>query len=184
MEGRPAVFLDRDGTLNAEVDFLHRPEDVSITPGAAQAIARLNESNIPVIVVTNQSGIGRGMFGWAEYEEVMEKISQLLAEEGARLDDAFACPFYEGAEGEYRHPDHPDRKPNPGMILKAAEKHNIDLKRSWMVGDKESDLEAGRRAGCRTVLVLTGYGSKADPELADIVASDLGQAIEQIMHQI
>ena len=178
---RPAVFLDRDGTLNLEVDYLRRPEDVVLIPGAAGAIARLNEKNIPVIVVTNQSGIGRGLFGWQDYQSVMKKIDELLAHLGARIDDAYACPFHEDADGEHRHADHPDRKPNPGMILKAAEKHHIDLGRSWMIGDKEIDLVAGRSAGCRAALVLTGYGKNVEPELADLVADDLGQAIERIL---
>jgi len=178
---KPAVFLDRDGTLNVETDYLHRPEDAVLFPGAAAAIARLNAVSVPVIVVTNQSGIGRGKYGWPEYQSVMERIGELLALEGAHLDDAYACPYFKGAVGEYRHPDHPDRKPNPGMLLKAAEKHGIDLTRSWMIGDKECDLEAGRRAGCRTALVLTGYGKGVDPKLADIVADDLAAAIDGIL---
>jgi D-glycero-D-manno-heptose 1,7-bisphosphate phosphatase len=178
---RPAIFLDRDGTLNLEVDYLHRPEDVVITPGAASAIADLNAKNIPVIVITNQSGIGKGIFGWEEYQSVTKKIEELLALDGAHIDDIYLCPFHENAVSDYRHRDHPDRKPNPGMILKAAKKHHIDTKRSWMIGDKESDLKAGRNAGCRTALVLTGYGNTVNPELADIVADDIGQAIEQIL---
>jgi D-glycero-D-manno-heptose 1,7-bisphosphate phosphatase len=178
---RPAIFLDRDGTLNLEVDYLRCPEDVSIIPGAAKAIARLNAMKIPVIVITNQSGIGRGVFGWKEYQSVAKKIEELLANDGAHIDDVYVCPFHENAENEYRHKDHPDRKPNPGMLFKAAEKHHIDTKRSWMIGDKEIDLEAGRSAGCRTALVLTGYGNTANPELADIVANNIEQAIEQIL---
>jgi D-glycero-D-manno-heptose 1,7-bisphosphate phosphatase len=178
---RPAIFLDRDGTLNTEVDFLHRPEDVDLTPGAAGAIARLNTLNIPVIVVTNQSGIGRGIFGWAEYESVMAEIDKILKQSTAYLTDAFACPFHESAVGDYYHKNHPDRKPNPGMIFKAAEKHDIDLEQSWVIGDKEIDLEAGRRAGCRTALVLTGYGKKANTKNADLVAKNLAEAIKKIL---
>jgi D-glycero-D-manno-heptose 1,7-bisphosphate phosphatase len=180
---RPAIFLDRDGTLNLEVDYLRRQEDVAITPGAAKAIAGLNAKNIPVIVITNQSGIGKGIFGWDEYQSVTKKIEELLALDGARIDDIYVCPFHKNAGGDYRHKDHPDRKPNPGMILKAAEKHHIDTNRSWMIGDKETDLEAGRNAGCRTALVLTGYGNTVNPELADITADDIGQAIEQILRK-
>jgi len=177
----PAIFLDRDGTLNVEVDYLRRQEDVVLIPGAAKAIARLNAQNIPVILVSNQSGIGRGLFGWEDYQSVMKKIDEILADAGAHIDDAYACPYFEDGLGEYRHKDHPDRKPNPGMILSASEKWNLCLERSWMIGDKESDLEAGRNAGCHTALVLTGYGKNANPELADIVADDLGQAIEKII---
>jgi D-glycero-D-manno-heptose 1,7-bisphosphate phosphatase len=177
---KPAMFVDRDGTLNMEVNYLCRPEEVVITPGAAGAIARLNQKKIPVIVITNQSGIGKGKFEWSDYHAVMKKIDELLALDDARIDDAYVCPFHRRALGEYCHEDHPDRKPNPGMILRAAEKHNIDLKRSWMIGDKESDLGAGRNAGCRTALVLTGYGKGVNRALADIVAENLGQAIEEI----
>jgi D-glycero-D-manno-heptose 1,7-bisphosphate phosphatase len=175
------VFLDRDGTLNVEVDYLHRPEDAELLPGAAAAVARLNASGVLAIVVTNQGGIGRGMYGWGEYHSVMGKIAELLALEGARLDDAFACPYHEDGAGEYRRACHPDRKPNPGMLLRAAEKHRIDLGRSWMIGDKACDLEAGRRAGCRAALVRTGHGAGVDPGLADLVADGLGAAVAGIL---
>lgn len=178
---RPAVFLDRDGTLNEEVDYLHRVEDVAIIPGAAQAIARLNALDIPVIVITNQSGIGRDLFGWDEYTAVMGRINELLAQEGAHLDGAYASPHHEKGQGVYRHADHPDRKPNPGMILRASEEHGIDLSRSWMIGDKESDVEAGHRAGCRSALVRTGYGSEGGPTRADLVATDLAEAVARIL---
>jgi D-glycero-D-manno-heptose 1,7-bisphosphate phosphatase len=177
----PAVFMDRDGTLNVEMDYLHRPEDVTLFPGATAALAKLNACGVPVIVVTNQSGIGRGMYGWEEYNSVMGRIAELLKREGAHIDDAYACPFHEDGVGVYRHPDHPYRKPNPGMLLSAAEKRHIDLSRSWIIGDKECDLEAGRRAGCRSALVRTGYGNGVDPELADLVADDLEGAVEGIL---
>jgi D-glycero-D-manno-heptose 1,7-bisphosphate phosphatase len=178
------VFLDRDGTLNAEADYLHRPGDVALLPGAAAALARLNALGVPVVVVTNQSGIGRGMYGWADYRAVMERIAELLGREGARIDGAYACPYHEDGVGEYRRRDHPDRKPNPGMLLRAAEELRLDLGRSWMVGDKECDLEAGRRAGCRAALVRTGHGGGADPGLADLVAADLAAAVEAMLSQL
>ncbi len=177
---RPALFIDRDGTLNEEVDYLHRPEDAVLTPGAAQALARVNGRGIPVIVVTNQAGIGKGRFGWADYEAVMERIRELLAVEGAHLDAVYACPFHEAAEGEYQVADHPERKPNPGMLLRAAAEHGLDLSRSWMVGDKALDVEAGRRAGCRVALVRTGYGRELDAE-ADVVAENLAEAVAEIL---
>jgi D-glycero-D-manno-heptose 1,7-bisphosphate phosphatase len=181
---RPGIFIDRDGTLNEEVDFLCRPSDVVLIRGAAKAIAALNAKNIPVIIVTNQSGIGRGLYGWDEYGAVSKKIDELLSLEGAHIDDSFACPFHEEGLGEYRQPKHPDRKPEPGMLIKAAKKHQIDLKQSWMIGDKKIDIEAGRNAGCRAALVRTGYGNAVDPKIADIVADDLGQAIKAIMEII
>ena len=179
--GLPALFLDRDGTLNEEVGYLCRPEDVVLFPGAARALARLNALGVPVLVVTNQAGIGRGMYGWDAFRAVSARIDQLLAEEGARLDGTYAAPHHPRGVAGYRHPDHPDRKPNPGMLLRAAREHGIDLSRSWMVGDKALDLEAGRRAGCRVALVRTGYGDQVDPALADLVAADLAEAVELIL---
>lgn len=179
---RPSLFIDRDGTLNEEVDHLHRPEEAVLTPGAAQALARVNRLGIPVVVVTNQAGIGKGLFGWEDYEAVMARIRVMLATEGAHIDAAYACPFHEEAQGEYRIPDHPDRKPNPGMLRRAAEAFGLDLSRSWMVGDKPLDLEAGRRAGCRVALVRTGYGAGLACE-ADVVAENLAEAIAEILQQ-
>ena len=177
----PAVFIDLDGTLNEEVGYLHRPEDVVLVPGAAQALARLNAQGIPVLVVTNQAGIGKGKYGWDDFRAVMERIRALLAEAGAHMDGVYAAPHHAKGVGVYAHPDHPDRKPNPGMLLRAAEEHGIDLARSWMIGDKELDLGAGRNAGCRVALVRTGYGSQVDGSLADLVADDLAGAVDRIL---
>ncbi|MBI4911127.1 MAG: HAD family hydrolase [Acidobacteria bacterium] len=179
--GRPAVFLDRDGTLNVEVDHLHRVEDLVLIPGSAQAVARLNARDIPVVVVTNQSGIGRGRFSWKAYGAVMARLGEELARAGAHLDAAYAAPHHPEGQGEYRHPDHPDRKPNPGMLRRAAEEHGLDLSASWMIGDKVLDLEAGRNAGCRVALVRTGYGATQDASLADFVAEDLAEAVDRIL---
>ena len=178
---KPAVFLDRDGTLNEEVDYLSRPEDLRLIPGAAAAVARLNAAGIPVVVVTNQSGIGRGYYDWKDFAAVMSRMGTLLALESAHLDAVYASPHHEKGEGGYAHPDHPDRKPNPGMLRRAAEEHGLDLERSWMVGDKAIDIEAGRRAGCRTCLVRTGYGKDEDPTGADLVCDDLPEAVERIL---
>ena len=178
---RPAVFIDRDGTLNEEVGYLHRPEDVVLVGGAAAALARLNALGIPVIVVTNQSGIGKGRYDWEDFHAVMDRIRELLALEGASMDGIYVAPHHERGQGEYAHPDHPDRKPNPGMLMRAAEEHDLDLGRSWMVGDKELDLGAGRNAGCQVALVRTGYGSKVDGALADLVAEDLAEAVDRIL---
>lgn len=178
---QPAVFLDRDGTLNEEVDYLSRPEDLRLIPGAAAAVARLNAKGIPVVVVTNQSGIGRGYYDWRDFSAVMSRMGTLLALESAHLDAVYASPHHEQGQGDYAHPDHPERKPNPGMLVKAAEEHGLDLARSWMIGDKALDIEAGRRAGCRSCLVLTGYGGKEDPSGADLVCADLAEAVDRIL---
>lgn len=178
---KPAVFLDRDGTLNEEVGYLARAEDLRLLPGAATAVAELNARGIPVVVVTNQSGIGRGYYGWPDFEAVMGRMGELLAEEGARVDAVYAAAHHEQGVGEYAIADHPDRKPNPGMLQRAAEEHGLDLHRSWMVGDKAIDVEAGRRAGCRTCLVRTGYGAGEGDCGADLVASDLAEAVARIL---
>ncbi|HTL97618.1 MAG TPA: HAD-IIIA family hydrolase [Holophagaceae bacterium] len=178
---KPAVFLDRDGTLNEEVGYLSRPEDLRLLPGAAAAVARLNARGIPVIVVTNQSGIGRGYYGWQDFEAVMGRMGELLEQENARFDAVYAAPHHEQGEGGYAVADHPDRKPNPGMLQRAAEEHGLDLARSWMIGDKAIDVEAGRRAGCRTCLVRTGYGQDEEGEGADLVAQDLAEAVGRIL---
>lgn len=180
---RPAIFMDRDGTLNEEVGYLHRPEDVVLVPGAAEALARLNALGVPVVVVTNQAGIGKGRYGWEEFEEVMARIREILARAGARMDGVYAAPHHVRGIGEYQHPDHPDRKPNPGMLLRAAEELGLDLARSWMIGDKELDLGAGRNAGCKVALVRTGYGAQVDGSLADLVARDLPEAVDLILAQ-
>ncbi|GLH69054.1 hypothetical protein GETHPA_05870 [Geothrix rubra] len=178
---RPAVFLDRDGTLNEEVDYLSDPDQLVLIPGAAAAVARLNAKGIPIVVVTNQSGIGRGRYGWQDFAAVMSRMSTLLALENARIDAVYASPHHELGHGEYAVADHPDRKPNPGMLLRAAEDHALNLSRSWMVGDKAVDLEAGRRAGCRVALVRTGYGATVDGSGADLVAADLAEAVDRIL---
>lgn len=180
---KPAVFLDRDGTLNVEVDYLHRVEDVSLVPGGGEAVADLNRRGIPVVVVTNQSGIGQGRFGWEEFRAVSARLDELLAAHGAHLDATYVAPHSPRGRDEYHHPDHPDRKPNPGMLQRAAEDHGLDLQHSWMVGDKDIDLEAGRAAGCKVALVLTGYGRRMDPDQADLVAADVGTAIARILEQ-
>lgn len=180
---KAALFIDRDGTLNVEANYLHKPEEVVLIPGTPEALAKVNARGIPVIVVTNQAGIGRGMYGWDDFKAVTERIAELLAEAGAHVDGTYASPHHEKGIGEYVVADHPDRKPNPGMLLRAAQEHGIDLSKSWMVGDKPIDVEAGRNAGCRTVLVKTGYGAESGDCGADLVADDLAQAIEQILVQ-
>ena len=149
-----AVFLDRDGTINEEVGYLDDPDRLRLMPSAAGAIRLLNEAGIPVIVVSNQAGIGRGYFLAATVEAIHERLAEQLARGGAHLDAVYYCPHHpsEGCDC---------RKPKTGMLVRAAQEHGIDMQRATMVGDKVSDLEAGRRAGCRTVLVLTGYGEQA-----------------------
>ncbi len=160
--GRAALFLDRDGVIVEEVGYLHRPEDVRLVPGAAAAIAAANRAGLPVVAVTNQSGIGRGHYGWPEFRDTQERIAAALdMEAGAALDMVLACPYHPEGTPPFRHPAHPCRKPRPGMILRAAERLGLDLASSWIVGDRALDLEAGRAAGLAGGLhVLTGYGAR------------------------
>jgi len=115
------------------------------------------------------------------FEAVMARVAELLRAAGAHMDGVYAAPHHAKGLGAYGHPDHPDRKPNPGMLLRAAEAHGLDLGRSWMIGDKEIDLGAGRNAGCKVALVRTGYGTQVDGALADLVAAHLGEAVEEIL---
>lgn len=151
-----AVFLDRDGTINQYVGFLKRPEDFQLIDGAAEAIRRINRSGCLAIVVTNQPVIARGNVTWEQLDEIHRKMETLLGQEGAYLDDIFICPHHpdSGFPGEIpAYKIQCDcRKPKPGLLLRAAEKYNIDLAKSWMIGDRQSDMEAGKAAGCRTVL--------------------------------
>jgi D-glycero-D-manno-heptose 1,7-bisphosphate phosphatase len=168
MPADEAVFLDRDGTLIEEVNYLSRVEQVRLIPGAAAAVRRLNDAGARVVVVTNQAGVARGYFPEERVAEVHARLSAVLSEQGARVDAYYHCPHH-AAEGVGAYKlDCDCRKPKPGMLLAAARDLGLDLSRSWMVGDKVCDLKAGAAAGCRTVLVRTGYGATvADPLPAD-----------------
>ena len=156
---RRALFLDRDGVVVEDTHYLHRPADVRVIPGAADVIAKANQLAIPVIIITNQAGIARGLFGWKEFMTVQEKIIDELDKAGAFLNAVFACPHHGDGKPPYDQAGHPWRKPNPGMFLDAAERMPLDLGESWIVGDRAGDLEAGKNAGMAGGLhVLTGHG--------------------------
>ena len=158
--GGAALFLDRDGVVVEEVDYLSRVEDIAMIAGAGDVIAAANRRRVPVVLVTNQAGIGRGRYGWAEFAAVQEAIARTLAAQDAHFDAVYACPHHPEGKGGFLHADHPARKPNPGMILRAAADLGLDLKTSWLVGDKTIDVEAARRAGLAgAMLVMTGYGA-------------------------
>lgn len=167
---RPAVFLDRDGVIVEEVGYLHKVEDIAMIPSASAAVARLNAAGVPVVVVTNQAGIGRGYYTWAEFERVQAEIEARLLP--GVVDGVWACGYHgEGGVGELRK-DHPWRKPHPGMLLDAAEVLGIDLTRSWLIGDKVLDIECAIHAGLPgAILVRTGYGAAHEPKLAALPAS-------------
>jgi D-glycero-D-manno-heptose 1,7-bisphosphate phosphatase len=169
----PALFLDRDGVIVKEVGYLGRSELVELIPGASEAIAQANRLGVPVVVVANQAGIGRGFYGWSGFESVNREMIRQLAEEGAWLDAIFACPFHPDAMPPYQAVDHPGRKPEPGMLLRAARDMDIDLRASWIIGDTLGDVLAGQRAQLAgAVLVLTGHGAR---DRDDVVAMSDGQ---------
>lgn len=150
-----AVFLDRDGTIIEDVGYIGDPDDVRLIPDAAEAIRRISQAGYLVVIVSNQSGVARGLFDEAALSEVHARVEALLRAEGAGLDGAYYCPYLDSTETKveaYRR-DSELRKPNPGMLRQAAHDLNIDLSRSWMIGDSPSDVEAGRRAGCETILI-------------------------------
>jgi D-glycero-D-manno-heptose 1,7-bisphosphate phosphatase len=158
---RPALFLDRDGVIVEDPGYLCRPGDLRMIPGAARAIASANGRGIPVVEVTNQAGIGRGYYTWKEFAAVEETLARMLAGSSAHLDAILACPYHRDGVPPWAHRAHPARKPRPGMLLAAEKLLNLDLRASWIVGDKLSDLEAGYQAGLRGGLhVLTGEGSR------------------------
>jgi D-glycero-D-manno-heptose 1,7-bisphosphate phosphatase len=144
---RPAAFLDRDGVLNQDDGFVFRPEALRFVAGAPAAVRRLNQAGYLVVVVTNQSGVARGLFDEAAMERFHGHLRAELGRHGARLDAIYACPYHpEGLVERYRR-DHPDRKPRPGMILRALAELPIDAGRSFLVGDKPRDVEAAAAAG-------------------------------------
>jgi D-glycero-D-manno-heptose 1,7-bisphosphate phosphatase len=191
--GTPAVFLDRDGTINQEAGYIQDLANLRLIQGAAGAIARLNQRGVPVILATNQSGPARGYYPEAWVHALHQKLAELLAQEGAHLDDVFYCPHLPAAEGGMVEPYARDcdcRKPETGMLDAASSKHHVDLKRSYMIGDKATDVEVGQRAGCRSVLLRSGYGERVLagdyqwPVKPDHVADTLVDAIDWVLAEL
>lgn len=178
---RPAVFLDRDGTILDELGYLNHASRFRMLPGVAAAIARLNESGYPVIVVSNQSGVGRGYFPESVVTEVNDLMQRELLRASAKLTAIYYCPHASAGECDCR-------KPKPGMAKRAANEHGLDLGRSYFVGDRRSDIELGHGVGGKSILVRTGYG---EGEFAwhvanwvkkpDFVAADLTEAVNWIL---
>jgi len=171
---RPAVFLDRDGTLIEDVHYCKDPALVRVLPGAIDALRRLRDAGFRTFIITNQSAIGRGWMSLADYHAVHTRTMELLGTDA--IDATYYCA--DAPEAESTH-----RKPAPGMVLEAARDHGIDLARSWMIGDKAADVLCGRNAGTRTIFVLTGQGSEKDGAQADFIARDLAEAADFILKQ-
>ncbi|MFH1715128.1 MAG: HAD family hydrolase [Elusimicrobiota bacterium] len=185
-----AVFMDRDGTINVEGGYINHEDRYELLPNTAKAIKRLNDNKVLAIVCTNQAGVARGYFKESLVKIVHAKLKSLLSEKGARVDDIFYCPHHPNLGGKYRKKCD-CRKPGLGMIKKAEKKYNIDVKSSYVVGDKISDIVWGHRAGAKGVMVLTGYGSgeykyqRRDwKDLPDFIAKDLNEAVKWILNDI
>ena len=177
-----AVFLDRDGTLNVDKGYVHHIEDWEWIPGAIDAITMLKKAGFLVIVITNQAGIARGYYDEADMTHLHAIINMELQKHGATIDGFYHCPHHPEF-GEVRECECECRKPMPGMIDKASQDFDIDLGRSWLVGDKASDIQAGLAAGVKSILVLTGYGNKERALLGDdaICVTDILAACNYIM---
>lgn len=167
---RPALFFDRDGVLIEDVGYPHRPEDLRWTPGAREAVLGLTRAGWWTFVVTNQSGVARGYYELDALDGFHARMQAELGRIGARIDAFYACPHHpEAALARWRHPDHPDRKPNPGMLLRAMAEHAVDRDRSVLIGDRPSDLEAARRAGVASMAYSGG-------DLRAVIATILSRA--------
>ncbi len=177
-----AVFIDRDGTINIEKEYLYRVEDFEFIPGAPEAILRLNRAGWLVFVITNQSGIARGYYNEQDLARLHEHIDRLLGRIGARVDGWYFCPHFPSGTPPYNI-ECDCRKPLPGMLLKAAADHSADLSESWMIGDKLVDVEAGLSAGCHAILVRTGYGVTSESRLPEgvSVTLDIASAVDMIL---
>ena len=179
---RRAVFLDRDGTICEEMGYINHIDRLRIFPFAAGAIRRLNEAQIPVIVVTNQSGVARNIFPESLVQQVHKKMISELAAGGAWIDGIYFCPHKSEDACECR-------KPNPGLLERAAREHGLDLAASWVVGDRYADLEMAHAAGGRGILVMTGYGRgeyelhhSRWPRQPDALADNLTEAVRRILN--
>ena len=190
-DGRPAVFLDRDGTLSEEVGYVRELESFRLYPWSGPSVRRLNDAGLRVIVVTNQAGVARGFLTEEILARVHDRLVDELAREGARLDAIYYCPHHpEGTVEAYRR-ECDCRKPKLGMLTSAAREHGIDLASSFVVGDHYRDLELGFRSGARAVLVLTGHGRdeyrmgrETGARPPDHVAETLREATEWIVSRL
>ena len=180
MRARPAVFVDRDGTIVVERYYLADPEDVELVPGAARALAALVAAGYALVVVTNQSGIARGLYDETAFHEVQRRVEELLAAEDVRFDAVFYCPHHPDFTGPCEC-----RKPGTALFRRAAAELGLDLARSFFVGDRLKDVVPAFELGGRAVLVRTGYGVEHEPAAGPEVAvvDDLAALAELILRQ-
>ncbi len=187
MKKKKAVFIDRDGTLNVDVGYPRDYGQITIYPQGVEAVRRINRAGLLALVVTNQSGIGRGLLTEQELWTIQARMSEALAAQKARIDGWYYCPHYEDSALEAFRKDCGCRKPRPGMALQAARDFGLDLEGSYMIGDKVEDIEFGRAAGATSILVLTGFGSRAlddfrtRPDGPAFIAPDILAAVRWIL---
>lgn len=183
------LILDRDGTINVEVDFLKDPDEIQLIPGAARAIREANEVGIKTCVVSNQSGIARGILSESQLDVVHQRLLEVLSQEGAHIDRIYYCPHHPDFGAPPYRKVCTCRKPNTGMLLMASQELGIILEKSFVVGDRCCDIQSGKQVGCGTVLVLTGYGEKELKQCegntqADYVAKNLFDGWQYIKNKI
>jgi histidinol-phosphate phosphatase family protein len=181
-ELRSALFLDRDGTINVDTIHVSRADNVRLIPGAAAAIARVNAAGIPVIVISNQSGIGRGLFTVEEYEQVRTRIDELLAAAGAHVLTTYYCPHSPEVA-----PACDCRKPGPGLYRQAAAEHGVDLAKSWYVGDRLRDIQPAKTFGGHGILVPRDTTPGVDVVAARdgfAISTSLGAAVDRILSSL
>ena len=170
----PAVFFDRDGTIMHDANYCSDPKDVHVFPFVAESLRKLRAAGFKLIMVTNQSGIGRGIFTPEQYNVVHTEVLRQIGE--PLIEATYFCPDVPGARSECR-------KPAPGMVLRGAKDNDVDLTRSIFVGDKEIDVQCGHNAGMRAILVLTGHGTAQDSAGAEFVAQDFTDAVRFILEK-
>jgi D-glycero-D-manno-heptose 1,7-bisphosphate phosphatase len=186
---RRAVFLDRDGTINEDVGYPGRYDQVRIYPYSFEAVRKLNAAGLAVVVITNQSGVGRGFFTEDALRVLHDSLREAFLAAGARIDAVYYCPHFPGSSSPAYDIDCACRKPFPGMAIRAREELGLDLEGSYLVGDKVEDVRFGLNAGTRTILVLTGYGEASRDSLRREgvepahIASDLGKAVDWILER-
>lgn len=178
---RPAVFLDRDQTLIKDPGYISNPDDVVLLDGAAESVTRLRGAGLPVVVVTNQSGVARGLVTEDQLASIHQRMQDLLLDQGTSVDAIYYCPYLDGPEAvvEPFRQDSDLRKPKPGMLTLAAREMNLDLAASWMIGDSERDIQAGHAAGCRAVRIDRASGTTRSS--AEHTAPDLRSAVDQVL---
>ncbi len=171
-EMKPAVFLDRDGTLMHDVNYCSHPDQVILINGVRQALERLQQAGYMLFIITNQSGIGRGLLTEQEFFAVQEELYRQLGD--GLISQTYFCVDLPGTANTRR-------KPSPAMVLEAVREHGVDISRSWIIGDKEIDMQCGKQVELGTILVRTGYGATTPKEAADYVAETIVEAVDIIM---